>query len=47
MMSRNVAGQTKKTVVIANNFIWWSAGNAAGSQVFLVSDPHPTYYLEL
>ena len=37
MMSRNVAGQTKKTFVIANNFIWWSAGNAAGSQVFLVS----------
>ncbi|KAF2178726.1 MFS general substrate transporter [Zopfia rhizophila CBS 207.26] len=38
MMSRNVAGQTKKTVVIANNFIWWSAGNAAGSQIFLARE---------
>lgn len=30
MMSQNVAGQTKKTVVLAVNFILWSAGNAAG-----------------
>lgn len=43
MMSRNVAGQTKKTVVIANNFIWWSAGNAAGSQVFLAREA-PKYF---
>ena len=43
MMSRNVAGQTKKTIVIANNFIWWSAGNAAGSQVFLVSPVSKTF----
>ncbi|KAM0544704.1 hypothetical protein ACHAPJ_011691 [Fusarium lateritium] len=43
MMSRNVAGQTKKTFVIANNFIWWSAGNAAGSQVFLAKEA-PTYH---
>ncbi|UPL00084.1 hypothetical protein LCI18_011018 [Fusarium solani-melongenae] len=43
MMSRNVAGQTKKTFVIANNFIWWSAGNAAGSQVFLAREA-PKYH---
>ncbi|KAM5344249.1 hypothetical protein ACJ41O_012786 [Fusarium nematophilum] len=43
MMSRNVAGQTKKTFVIANNFIWWSAGNAAGSQVFLAKEA-PKYH---
>lgn len=30
MISRNVAGQTKKTVVVAANFISWAAGNAAG-----------------
>jgi hypothetical protein len=38
MISRNVAGQTKKSVVIANNFLWWSAGNAAGAQVFLARE---------
>lgn len=35
MMSRNVGGTTKKTVVVAVNFIFWSAGNAIGPQVFL------------
>ena len=30
MMSRNVAGQTKKSVVVAANFVAWAAGNAAG-----------------
>jgi hypothetical protein len=30
MVSRNVAGQTKKSVVIATNFIFWSVGNAIG-----------------
>ncbi|KAI1500038.1 major facilitator superfamily domain-containing protein [Biscogniauxia marginata] len=43
MMSRNVGGQTKKTVVVAINFIFWSAGNAIGPQVFLAHDA-PRYY---
>ncbi|CAJ2504579.1 Uu.00g119730.m01.CDS01 [Anthostomella pinea] len=48
MMSRNVGGQTKKTVVVALNFIFWSAGNAiawivTGPQVFL-SREAPRYY---
>jgi hypothetical protein len=30
MISRNIAGQTKKTVVVASNFIIWAAGNAIG-----------------
>ncbi|KAI0015089.1 MFS general substrate transporter [Xylariomycetidae sp. FL0641] len=43
MMSRNVGGQTKKTVVVALNFVFWSAGNAIGPQVFL-SREAPRYY---
>ncbi|TVY81915.1 putative transporter [Lachnellula suecica] len=35
MLSRNVGGQTKKTVVVAANFISWAVGNAIGPQVFL------------
>lgn len=31
MISRNIAGQTKKTVVVASNFIIWAAGNAIGT----------------
>jgi len=38
MISRNIAGQTKKTVVVAANFCAWCAGNAAGPQVFLTWD---------
>jgi hypothetical protein len=34
MISRNVAGQTKKSVVVAMNFVAWAAGNAAG-ELFL------------
>jgi hypothetical protein len=30
MITRNVAGQTKKSVAVAINFIFWSTGNAAG-----------------
>lgn len=30
MVSRNIGGQTKKTVVVAMNFIIWSTGNAIG-----------------
>jgi hypothetical protein len=36
MMSRNIAGQTKKSVVVALNFIIWSTGNAIGKS------PHPS-----
>jgi MFS family permease len=44
MMSRNVGGASKKSVVVAINFIFWSAGNAAGSQVFLTWDA-PRYFI--
>lgn len=30
MISRNVAGQTKKSTVVAANFIAWAVGNAVG-----------------
>lgn len=30
LLTRNVAGQTKKSVAVAMNFIAWAAGNAAG-----------------
>ncbi|KAF2501814.1 MFS general substrate transporter [Lophium mytilinum] len=35
MISRNIAGQTKKTAVVAMNFVAWATGNAIGPQVFL------------
>jgi len=38
MISRNIAGQTKKTVVVAANFIAWSVGNSIGPQVFRSND---------
>ncbi|ERT02742.1 uncharacterized protein SPSK_00512 [Sporothrix schenckii 1099-18] len=44
MISRNVAGQTKKSVAVAMNFIIWSAGNAIGPQVFL-SWNGPRYFI--
>jgi len=44
LITRNIAGQTKKSVVIAANFIAWSAGNAAGPQVFLPWDV-PRYFI--
>lgn len=31
LLSRNIAGQTKKTVAVAFNFIFWAAGNAIGT----------------
>ncbi|KAI9498163.1 major facilitator superfamily domain-containing protein [Zychaea mexicana] len=34
LLSRNVGGQTKKSVAVAFNFICWAAGNAIGPQVF-------------
>ncbi|PQE12587.1 allantoate permease protein [Rutstroemia sp. NJR-2017a BBW] len=44
LISRNVAGQTKKTIVVAANFISWAAGNAVGPQVFLERDA-PRYFI--
>jgi hypothetical protein len=44
LLSRNVAGQTKKTVIVALNFISWSVGNAIGPQVFLTRDG-PRYFI--
>lgn len=31
LISRNIAGQTKKTVAVALNFVFWAAGNAIGT----------------
>lgn len=44
LMSRNVAGQTKKSIVIACNFVFWAGGNAIGPQIFRDKDA-PRYYL--
>jgi hypothetical protein len=38
MLTRNVGGQTKKSVCITMNFLAWCAGNAAGPQVFFDGD---------
>ncbi|PLB46489.1 MFS general substrate transporter [Aspergillus steynii IBT 23096] len=38
LVSRNVAGQTKKAVVVAANFCAWAVGNAVGPQVFFSWD---------
>ncbi|KAK2762293.1 hypothetical protein FQN54_001303 [Arachnomyces sp. PD_36] len=44
MISRNVAGQTKKATVVAANFVAWAVGNSIGPQVFLEWD-HPRYFI--
>lgn len=44
MISRNIAGATKKSVIVAANFVAWCAGNAAGPQVFL-SWNAPRYFI--
>ncbi|KAL1613038.1 hypothetical protein SLS60_001270 [Paraconiothyrium brasiliense] len=44
LLSRNIAGQTKKTTVVAMNFIAWCVGNAIGPQVFLTRDA-PRYFI--
>ena len=31
MISRNIAGQTKKSTVVATNFVAWAVGNAIGT----------------
>lgn len=37
LVSRNIAGQTKKTTVIAATFASWAAGNAIGERSALPS----------
>ncbi|CDM34276.1 hypothetical protein DTO006G1_4108 [Penicillium roqueforti] len=44
MVSRNIAGQTKKSTVVAATFVSWAAGNAIGPQVFLDRDA-PRYHI--
>lgn len=44
MLTRNVGGQTKKSIVTAMNFISWAVGNAVGPQVFLEWDS-PRYFI--
>ncbi|KAF2766953.1 allantoate permease [Teratosphaeria nubilosa] len=44
MLSRNVAGQTKKSVCVALNFVSWATGNAIGPQVFLAWNA-PRYFI--
>ncbi|KAH9863339.1 hypothetical protein IAQ61_009616 [Plenodomus lingam] len=39
MLTRNVGGQTKKSVCITMNFFAWCAGNATGPKVFFDGDP--------
>lgn len=44
LIARNIGGQTKKSVVIAANFIAWCVGNSIGPQVFLSWDA-PRYFI--
>ncbi|KAM0710206.1 hypothetical protein Q7P35_002568 [Cladosporium inversicolor] len=44
LLSRNVAGQTKKSFAVSMNFIAWSVGNAVGPQVFRNTDK-PRYFI--
>ncbi|KAH8896338.1 MFS general substrate transporter [Thozetella sp. PMI_491] len=44
MISRNVAGQTKKAVVVAANFVSWATAASIGPQVFLSYDA-PRYFI--
>lgn len=46
LVTRNVAGQTKKSLVIAVNFVFWAVGNAIGPQTFRSQDA-PRYFLAL
>ncbi|USP82415.1 uncharacterized protein yc1106_09689 [Curvularia clavata] len=39
MLTRNIGGQTKKSVCITMNFFAWCAGNAIGPKVFFDNDP--------
>lgn len=44
LISRNIAGQTKKVTIITVNFVSWAVGNAIGPQVFLDRDA-PRYFI--
>ena len=44
LLTRNVAGQTKKATVVTLNFVAWCVGNAIGPQVFLDRDK-PRYFI--
>ncbi|KAK7408563.1 hypothetical protein QQX98_009268 [Neonectria punicea] len=44
MISRNVAGQTKKATMVAANSVSWATAAAIGPQVFLSSDA-PRYFI--
>lgn len=44
MISRNIGGQTKKSIVVTMNFVSWCTGNAIGPQVFLSYDA-PRYFI--
>ncbi|PYI11872.1 allantoate permease [Aspergillus sclerotiicarbonarius CBS 121057] len=43
MVTRNIAGATKKSTVVAATFVSWAVGNAIGPQVFLDRDA-PRYF---
>lgn len=42
LLSRNIAGQSKKSVCTTINFIGWATGNIVGPQVFRANE-HPRY----
>ncbi|PWY75379.1 MFS general substrate transporter [Aspergillus heteromorphus CBS 117.55] len=44
MVTRNIAGATKKSTVVAATFVSWAVGNAIGPQVFLPRDA-PRYFI--
>jgi sugar phosphate permease len=44
MVSRNIAGATKKSTVVAATFVSWAVGNSIGPQVFLDRDA-PRYFI--
>ncbi|CAI7639799.1 unnamed protein product [Penicillium manginii] len=44
LLSRNIAGQTKKMVTLTLTFIMWAVGNTVGPQVFLAWDG-PRYFI--
>jgi 3-methyladenine DNA glycosylase/8-oxoguanine DNA glycosylase len=46
LISRNVAGQTKKSTTLAISFIAWAGGNAAAPQIFQNNDK-PRYHKAL
>lgn len=38
LISRNIAGQTKKSTTLAMSFIFWAAGNMTAPQIFQSTD---------